>query len=119
MITVHAEKCSRCGLCAELCHESCITMLECGPKIDQRICSTCTQCIAACPTRALAWEEAPPAAFERQRLPKPEQLDELFRERRSIRRFKRQKVNRALLEEIAHYGGYAPTHAFNFVPYRR
>jgi nitroreductase/NAD-dependent dihydropyrimidine dehydrogenase PreA subunit len=113
MITIQPEKCSHCGLCADLCHESCITMTAKGPQIDQETCSTCTQCIAACPTRALAWDGAIPAAFERQRLPKAEQLDELFRERRSIRRFKRDKIDRALLEEIALYGGYAPTHAFS------
>lgn len=77
------------------------------------MCSTCAQCIAACPSRALSWDSIPPAAFDRQRLPAPEQLDELFRERRSIRLFKRQKIDRSLLEEIARYGTYAPTHAFN------
>lgn len=40
-------------------------------------------------------------------------MDELFRERHSIRRFKRTKIDRALLEEIAQYGVFAPTHAFH------
>jgi nitroreductase/NAD-dependent dihydropyrimidine dehydrogenase PreA subunit len=113
MVTLRPEKCSQCGLCADLCHESCITMTENGPRIDQLVCSTCTQCIAACPNQALAWDGVAPAVFERGRLPAAEQLDELFKERRSIRRFKRQKVDRCLLEEIARYGSYAPTHAFN------
>jgi nitroreductase/NAD-dependent dihydropyrimidine dehydrogenase PreA subunit len=113
MITVQAEKCSRCGLCADLCHESCINITDDGPSIDQRVCSTCTQCVAVCPTRALSWDDIPPATFDRQRLPLPAQLDELFRERRSIRRFKRSKIDRTLLEEIAGYGAFAPTHAFH------
>jgi ferredoxin len=112
MITIDIEKCSHCGLCADLCHESCISMTDDGPSIDQRLCSTCTQCIAACPTRALGWDGISPGAFNRQRLPAAEQLDELFRERRSIRRFKRQRIDRSLLEEIARYGAFAPTHAF-------
>jgi nitroreductase/NAD-dependent dihydropyrimidine dehydrogenase PreA subunit len=112
MITVKSESCSQCGLCAELCHESCMTVTAAGPQIDQRVCSACTQCIAVCPTQALSWNGATPLRFERQRLPQAEQMDELFRERRSIRRFKRQKVERALLEEVTHYGAYAPTHAF-------
>lgn len=37
MITVHSEKCSRCGLCAELCHESCISLTDDGPSIDRRV----------------------------------------------------------------------------------
>lgn len=113
MVTIDSQKCSRCGLCADLCHESCITILEDGPHIDQTVCSTCTQCIAVCPRRALSWNGMIPAPFERQRLPVAEQLDELFKERRSIRRFKRKKIDRALLEEIGQYGIYAPTHAFS------
>jgi nitroreductase/NAD-dependent dihydropyrimidine dehydrogenase PreA subunit len=113
MVTIDSQKCSRCGLCADLCHESCITILEDGPHIDRTVCSTCTQCIAACPRRALSWNGVIPAPFERQRLPVAEQLDELFKERRSIRRFKRKKIERALLEEIGQYGIYAPSHALS------
>jgi len=113
MITFDPEKCSHCGRCADLCHESCITLTENGPKIDQAVCSTCAQCVAVCPNRALAWEGAFPTKFDRSQLPTTEQLDELFRERRSIRRFKRDKIDRALLEEIVQYGAFAPTHAFN------
>ncbi|MGB8214406.1 MAG: nitroreductase family protein [Anaerolineales bacterium] len=113
MISLAPEKCKQCGLCADLCHESCITLTEGGPQIAQAVCSTCTQCVAACPNRALAWDGIAPARFERRRLPSPEQLDELFKERRSIRRFKRKKIERGLLEEIARYGIYAPTHAFH------
>ena len=113
MITFNPEKCSQCGLCAELCHENCITLVESGLNIDQAACSTCTQCIAACPTRALAWDGVLPTVFDRNRLPTAEQLEELFKERRSIRSFKREKIDRALLEEIVRYGIYAPTHNFN------
>ncbi len=54
----------------------------------------------------------PPLAYDRARLPSPEQLDELFKERRTIRQFRREKIDRALLEEIVGYGIYAPTHSF-------
>jgi len=113
MITLAPEKCKQCGLCANLCHESCITLTENGPEIDQAVCSTCTQCVAACPNRALAWDRADPAAFERSRLPSAGQLDELFKERRSIRQFKGKKIDRDTLGEISSYGIYAPTHAFH------
>jgi nitroreductase len=36
-------------------------------------------------------------------------LDELFKERRSIRFFKEKRIDRTLLEEIVGYGIYAPT----------
>jgi nitroreductase len=112
MITCDLGKCSCCGRCAEVCHESCITLTDSGPRIKQTQCSTCTQCVAICPSQALAWDGSEPAAFERQRLPAPGQLDELFKERRSIRLFKRENIDRALLAEIVSYGVYAPTHAF-------
>ncbi len=113
MVTCDPEKCSRCGLCAEVCHEGCITLLPDGPRIDQALCSTCAQCVAICPNQALAWDGVAPAAFERQRLPAAEQLDELFKQRRSIRKFKRDKIDRLLLAEIVSRGIYAPTHAFH------
>ncbi len=112
MITLEAIKCSRCGLCATICHEHCIQLDESGLTIAAEFCSTCTQCIAVCPTRALAWNHIPPDRYDRQRLPSPEQLDELFKERRSIRHFKQQAIDRALLEEIVNYGIYAPTENF-------
>jgi nitroreductase len=42
----------------------------------------------------------------------PGQLDGLFKERRSIRLFKRGKIDRALLAEIVSYGVHAPTPAY-------
>ena len=113
MIAVDAGKCTQCGLCVEVCHEGCLTLNGDGLQINRSECSTCTQCVALCPSQALTWKGAAPVRFERQRLPAPESLDELFKERRSIRLFKREKIDLALLAEIAGYGGYAPTHAFH------
>jgi nitroreductase len=56
----------------------------------------------------------PPVAFDAARLPSPEQLDELFKQRRSIRTYKKDRIDRALLEEIVNYGIYAPTHNYSF-----
>jgi nitroreductase/NAD-dependent dihydropyrimidine dehydrogenase PreA subunit len=112
MITLETDKCSGCGLCATICHEHCIQIDNGGPIIASEFCSTCTQCIAICPTQALSWNHTPPERYDRRRLPSPEQLDELFRERRSIRHFKNQKIDRALLAEIVGYGIYAPTENF-------
>jgi nitroreductase len=83
-------------------------------EIDFKYCSTCSQCVAMCPEQALSWDGVPPMAFDRARLPSPEQLDELFKQRRSIRTYKNKKIDRALLEEIVTYGIYAPTHNYGF-----
>ncbi len=113
MITFERDKCSGCGLCASICHENCIRINDTGPIIASEFCSTCTQCIAVCPTRALSWNHTAPERYDSRRLPSPEQLGELFKERRSTRHFRNQRIDRALLEEVVGSGIYAPTENFN------
>jgi nitroreductase/NAD-dependent dihydropyrimidine dehydrogenase PreA subunit len=113
MIVVDKEKCGGCGLCVEVCHEHCMTLVNGTPSVDLAYCSTCTQCIAICSQRAISWNGAPPKAYDRDRLPTPEQIDELLKERRTIRRFKETKIERPLLEEIVSYGIYAPTNNYH------
>jgi nitroreductase len=83
------------------------------PSIDRLYCSTCTQCIAICPQAALSWDGMPPEPHDRDRLPTPDQIDELIKERRTIRRFKAGKIERRFLEEIVGYGIYAPTNNYH------
>jgi NAD-dependent dihydropyrimidine dehydrogenase PreA subunit/nitroreductase len=113
MVVVDSEKCVQCGLCVKTCHEHCMTLAPAGVAIDYEYCSTCTQCIAVCPEQALTWDGVPPVPFDKTRLPSPEQLDELFKERRTMRSFKRDKIERALVEEIAGYGIDAPTNNYH------
>jgi nitroreductase/NAD-dependent dihydropyrimidine dehydrogenase PreA subunit len=117
MIVVDRETCEGCGLCAEICHEDCIGLVHTAggavASVHQPMCSTCTQCIAICPRRALSWDGVPPVAYDRARLPSPEQLDELLKERRTIRFFKDEMLDRALVEEIVGYGIYAPTNNYH------
>jgi nitroreductase len=51
--------------------------------------------------------------YDKSRLPAPDQLDELFKERRTMRVFRGDKINRSLLEEIVSYGIYAPTNNYH------
>jgi NAD-dependent dihydropyrimidine dehydrogenase PreA subunit/nitroreductase len=116
MIVVDKEKCIRCGSCVEICHEHCMALVDgdgdIGVRIDYELCSTCTQCIAICPEQALSWDHVAPVAYEKTRLPSPQQLDELFKERRTIRTFTKDKIDRTLVEEIVGYGIYSPTNNF-------
>lgn len=83
-------------------------------SIDFKYCSTCCQCIAICQEQALSWEKVVPAKFDKINYPGPIQINELLRERRTIRDFTNVKIDRALLEQIVNNAKYAPTHNFNF-----
>jgi nitroreductase/NAD-dependent dihydropyrimidine dehydrogenase PreA subunit len=116
MITVDRKRCRGCGLCAHICHEQCIVLAGqengAAARIDHALCSTCTQCIAICPQRALSWDHAEPVAYDGSRLPTPEELAELLMQRRTIRYFQPRAIDQALLEEIVGVGIYAPTNNY-------
>jgi len=117
MIIVDNEKCAGCGLCSRICHENCIT-IHAGSKaktiqINLELCSTCTQCIAICPKQALSWDGVQSISFDQNKLPTAIQLEELFKQRRTVRVFKKNRIERALLKEIVAFGIYAPTNNYD------
>lgn len=114
MIKIDLNKCNACGLCTKICHEYCIHIENDKLIIDYTYCSTCTQCIAVCPTKALSWDNIEPESFNKSLYPSTDQIDELFRERRTIRDYTGREIDRSILEEITGYIVYAPTHNFNF-----
>jgi NAD-dependent dihydropyrimidine dehydrogenase PreA subunit/nitroreductase len=113
MVIIDQSRCNACGLCTKICHEYCLRLNGDILTIDYKFCSSCTQCIAVCPEQALTWDHIRPEKFNTSIYPGPEQLAELFKERRTIRDFTNQKIDKLLLEEIAGYAIYAPTHDFN------
>lgn len=117
MIVVDKEKCSGCGLCAQICHQHCITLSAGNGQqvehIDHSICSTCTQCIAVCPRQALTWNHVAPEKYNKAFLPSARQVGELLKQRRTIRHFKDKSVDGELMEEIVQTGIYAPTNNYN------
>ena len=114
MITINQETCNLCGICMKICHEFCMKIENRSLCIDFNYCSTCCQCIAICPEKSLSWDTIPPINFDKSNYPSPILLDELLKERRTIRDFKKDKIDRAILEQIVSYASYAPTHNFNF-----
>ena len=81
--------------------------------VDHAVCSTCTQCIAVCPRKALSWDGVQPQEYDHAALPSAAALDELLKERRTIRDFTPEGVDRTTLEEIVSCGADAPTHNFH------
>jgi nitroreductase/NAD-dependent dihydropyrimidine dehydrogenase PreA subunit len=117
MVIVDKEKCVGCGLCERICHEHCIHLVNLNNhkeiEIDQFLCSTCTQCIAICPRQALSWNGINPAVFEKERIPSAWQLEELLKQRRTVRDYKKTPIERTLIDEIIQMGIYAPTNNFD------
>lgn len=113
MVTLNSSRCNLCGLCCKVCHESCMDIDDDFLRIDYRYCSTCCQCIAICPEMALSWDNHDPILFDKSNYPSPAQMEELFGERRTIRDFRQDKINREKLEKIVAIACYAPTHNFD------
>jgi nitroreductase/NAD-dependent dihydropyrimidine dehydrogenase PreA subunit len=113
MINYEVGKCTRCGSCIKTCHQFCMKMEDTGIKIDYSLCSTCTQCIAVCPSQALSWNGIPSVKVDKNLLPRSEQMKEFFKSRRSIFLFQEKKIDRAVLEDIAVMGKYSPTNNYD------
>ena len=81
--------------------------------IDYKLCSTCCQCIAICTNGALTWEGNPSREIQTELLPKSENILELLKARRSIRKFKNQQINEAELQYICQVAKLAPTNVYD------
>lgn len=116
-IVVDHEKCQKDGLCALDCPIGIITMD--GPEgfpapaadFDD-LCINCGHCVAVCPHEAMSQGGITP----RQCLPldaaaglSPEQLAQLLKGRRSIRRYKDQPLEQNTIQRLLDMARYAPS----------
>ncbi len=105
------DKCTGCGLCAELC----IVYEKQNGRVTPvrtEICSQCGQCGATCPAGAIEGTSNETKRITKAQwktLPSPESLQFLFRSRRSVRRYKPESLKQTDLEKILEAGRYTPT----------
>ncbi|MDR1137706.1 MAG: 4Fe-4S binding protein [Synergistaceae bacterium] len=52
-MSVDSEKCTACGVCAEICPEKNIS-LSSGKAFIGASCQSCQRCVGYCPTKAIA-----------------------------------------------------------------
>ncbi len=108
-----AGKCTGCGLCVKYCPALVLGMQNKIVTIERKeMCIACGHCGAVCPAEAISHPESraesrltvgPGPAFG------SEPLLKLFRERRSVRFYRKEPVPREVLEKIIESGRYAPT----------
>ena len=118
------ENCLQCGLCAELCPARIIEFEKerapwVAPETEGR-CIRCGQCVAFCPVRAcyLSFQpEEDRRPVERNQLPPPEAAETLLRSRRSVRRYRADTLDRAVILRLLETARYAPS-ASNRQPVR-
>ena len=65
IIHINEEKCNCCGACADACHESAIGMVNGKAKLlRDDYCDGLGDCLPACPTGAITFEEREAAAYD-------------------------------------------------------
>jgi nitroreductase/NAD-dependent dihydropyrimidine dehydrogenase PreA subunit len=117
LLSVDQEKCKRDGICVRVCPMSIIeletkeafpTMIDGGDEF----CITCGHCVAVCPhgaiSHAVMGSEACPSVRNEWSLG-PEQVEHFLRSRRSIRAYKKKKVDRETLTKLIDIARFAPS----------
>jgi ferredoxin len=110
---VETETCLGDGICAEICPEDILEMVdEKAATVEARAdaCILCGQCVAVCPTESMTMPQLPTEDFER--LPKQpfeyEAFFDFLKLRRSVRVFKEKPVEREVIRKILDAAATAP-----------
>jgi len=116
VLTVDKDKCVKCGSCAGVCPVKIIVFRpESVPKPvpwADKVCIDCGHCVSVCPAAALDHRSMKAAECKPIRDDlrlTPEQSEQFFRSRRSIRAFKEDTVGRDVIEKLIKTARYAPT----------
>jgi nitroreductase/NAD-dependent dihydropyrimidine dehydrogenase PreA subunit len=111
---VDAEICAACGLCADDCPAKIIDMETGQPAIAperEENCLRCQHCMAICPSGAISILGVRPEEMQPlpERFPDLPALETLIRGRRSVRSYKDENVDPALLAHLLEVAWQAPT----------
>lgn len=113
MIQIDHKKCTLCSTCVSNCHTKCMAINEHKVAINYELCSTCCQCVAICPSGAATWEGKSSRKIQKDLLPQTNNLLELLKARRSIRKFKDRPIEEDKLRVICEAAKLAPTNVYD------
>lgn len=104
-ITFDTARCVQCGLCVKTCAMGHLRMTETGPAATGRgACMGCLQCAAICPQTAVL---ADGKSAVRPHAEDP--VEERILSRRSVRKFKSDPPDKALIQWALDLSAYAPS----------
>ncbi|MCR5413251.1 MAG: nitroreductase family protein [Kiritimatiellae bacterium] len=114
LFALNGELCVKCGACVRDCA---FRALKTGPEgfpvmPDEAKCMHCQHCFAICPKGAITFSGHEASEAEPVRslaIPKPEEVENWLKTRRSIRRYRDADVDRSALERILKSLGNVPT----------
>ena len=112
--SVNDSVCTRCGLCVKDCPAMIITMDNGYPTITpekETTCYKCQHCLAICPTGAVSILGLKPTGSRPLAggYPDPDKLETLIKGRRSVRCYKDENLDPALLQKLLEVAWHAPT----------
>lgn len=111
---VDEELCIGCEECVSDCPVMVLTMNDGHPQVAPKrgqMCINCQHCLTICPVGAISINGAEPAdCLETQGMfPAADKMETLIRGRRSIRRYKDENLDPALLQHLLEVAWQAPT----------
>ncbi|WP_455645130.1 nitroreductase family protein [Methanosphaera sp.] len=114
-LNITTEKCVGCALCASVCIRDNITVNPTVEEVDNGECFNCGQCMAICPTGAITlkrFEDQMDVVekYDATKIPvDTENLLDLYKQRRSIRWFKNEKIDKHTFDTLFKGAYYSPS----------
>jgi ferredoxin len=111
---VDQEKCIQCMICASDCPVLIINGKSEYPEIKEDkegLCIKCQHCLAVCPSGAISiWGKKPEDSIPvNGNILQAQEMEKLIKTRRSIRKFKNEELDKALIHSMLTTSAYAPT----------